>query len=71
MVGSVAEVNIRGGGQDSHTMLDKKNTLSTKNISPKDRLIFALDYSSTAEAREMVDLLGDTVTFYKLGWRLL
>jgi orotidine-5'-phosphate decarboxylase len=70
MVCSVAEVNIRGGGQDSHTMLDKKNTLSTKNISPKDRLIFALDYSSTEEARKMVASLGDTVTFYKLGLEL-
>ena len=35
------------------------------------RLIVALDTSSVDEARAMVRLLGDTVSFYKLGYWLL
>lgn len=41
--------------------------LSTKDIPARDRLIFALDVSSLAEARGWVARLGDSVTFYKLG----
>jgi orotidine-5'-phosphate decarboxylase len=44
--------------------------MSTKNIDPKDRLIFALDYDSTDKARDIVNILGDTVTFYKMGLEL-
>ena len=39
--------------------------------SPRDRLIFALDVATAAEARAWVDRLGDSVTFYKLGMELL
>jgi orotidine-5'-phosphate decarboxylase len=35
-----------------------------------DRVIVALDVPSIAEAQAMVDLLGDTVTFYKIGMEL-
>jgi orotidine-5'-phosphate decarboxylase len=41
--------------------------LSTKPIDPRDRLIFALDVSTLADARAWVDRLGDAVTFYKVG----
>lgn len=41
--------------------------LSTKPIAPSDRLIFALDVPTLAEARAWVDRLGDAVTFYKVG----
>lgn len=37
---------------------------------PRDRLILALDMTSTANAEAMVDRLGDTVTFYKIGYQL-
>lgn len=37
----------------------------------RDRLIFALDVPTAAEARAWVDRLGDSVTFYKLGMELL
>lgn len=47
--------------------MDERNLLSTKNIDPRDRLIFALDVSSRDEALRWVDLLGESVTFYKLG----
>jgi orotidine-5'-phosphate decarboxylase len=41
--------------------------LSAKSIAPRDRLIFALDVPSKAEALAWIDRLGDAVTFYKLG----
>jgi orotidine-5'-phosphate decarboxylase len=41
--------------------------LSTKPIDPRDRLIFALDVPTLAEARSWVDRLGEAVTFYKVG----
>jgi orotidine-5'-phosphate decarboxylase len=44
--------------------------LSTKPISPSDRLIFALDVPTPQQALEWVDRLGDAVTFYKLGLEL-
>ena len=37
----------------------------------RDRLIFALDVPTAAEARAWVDRLGDSVGFYKLGMELL
>ncbi|MCZ8130155.1 MAG: orotidine-5'-phosphate decarboxylase [Steroidobacteraceae bacterium] len=41
-----------------------------KDIRPRERLIFALDVPDTDAARRMVDTLGDSVTFYKLGLEL-
>jgi orotidine-5'-phosphate decarboxylase len=41
--------------------------LSTHPIDPRDRLIFALDVPTKADALEWIDRLGDAVTFYKLG----
>jgi orotidine-5'-phosphate decarboxylase len=41
--------------------------LSSKPITPCDRLIFALDVPTLDEARQWVKRLGDAVTFYKLG----
>ncbi|MCK7594427.1 orotidine-5'-phosphate decarboxylase [Pseudomarimonas salicorniae] len=40
-------------------------------IPSRDRLIFALDVPSAAEARRWIDLLGDAITYYKLGMELL
>ena len=40
-------------------------------IPVRDRLIFALDVSTAAEARAWVDRLGDSVSFYKIGMELL
>lgn len=44
---------------------------SHKNIEPCDRLIFALDVPTRAEALDWIERLGDTVTFYKIGMELL
>jgi orotidine-5'-phosphate decarboxylase len=44
--------------------------LSIKSIPARERLIFALDVPSAAEARSLVELLGDSVVFYKLGLEL-
>lgn len=44
--------------------------LSSKDIAPSERLIFALDVPTTDEARRLVRRLGDAVRFYKLGLEL-
>ena len=41
-----------------------------KPIPDRERLIFALDVADPAAARQMVERLGDAVTFYKLGLEL-
>jgi orotidine-5'-phosphate decarboxylase len=40
------------------------------DIAPKDRLIVALDLGSVEAAEAMVARLGDSVTFYKIGYQL-
>lgn len=45
----------------------KKSLLSEKPIPRRERLIFALDFSTIEEAKAMVERLGDSVLFYKLG----
>lgn len=47
------------------------NYLSKKEIPARERLIVALDVSSREKAERIVEKLGDTVVFYKLGWELL
>ncbi len=44
--------------------------LSTKPIPPRERLIVALDMPNAAEARALVERLGDAVWFYKIGLEL-
>ena len=39
-------------------------------IAPQDRLIIALDLPTTSQAEALVKRLGDTVTFYKIGYQL-
>ena len=39
-------------------------------LNPRDRLIVALDLSSVEEAEALVGKLGETVTFYKIGYQL-
>ena len=48
----------------------QESLLSTKAIPREERLIFALDVSRVEEAKRLVELLGDTVCFYKLGLEL-
>ena len=38
--------------------------------SASDRLIVALDVDTAGEAHALADALGDTVSFYKVGWQL-
>jgi len=42
----------------------------TGAIKPRERLIVALDLASVAEAKAAVDVLGDSVSFYKVGMEL-
>ena len=39
-------------------------------VAPRERLIVALDFSSVEAADAMVKRLGDSVTFYKIGYQL-
>src|SRR6266853_6274703 len=39
-------------------------------IAPRDRLIVPLDLPGVAEAEAMIARLGDSVTFYKIGYQL-
>ncbi len=47
-----------------------RRRLSGKDIAPEDRLILALDLPGADEAKRLVERLGDSVTFYKLGLEL-
>jgi orotidine-5'-phosphate decarboxylase len=40
-------------------------------LKPRERLIVALDLPSVAEAEAMIERLGDTVAFYKIGYQLV
>ncbi|MEZ2145621.1 orotidine-5'-phosphate decarboxylase [Bradyrhizobium sp. DN5] len=44
--------------------------MTPAEIAPKDRLIVPLDLSSPEAAEAMVAKLGDSVTFYKIGYQL-
>ena len=46
------------------------NKVLPKNIPNRERLIFALDVSGADEARALIERLGDSVQFYKLGLEL-
>ncbi|MBV6424949.1 MAG: Orotidine 5'-phosphate decarboxylase [Steroidobacteraceae bacterium] len=41
-----------------------------KMIPPRERLIFAMDVADPAAARRLVEVLGDSVEFYKIGLEL-
>lgn len=42
-----------------------------KKINSKDRLIVALDFENSQKAKNLVEILGDEVNFYKIGLELL
>src|ERR1700732_3934098 len=44
--------------------------MQPSDIAPKDRLIVGLDLPSVALAEAMIAKLGDSVTFYKIGYQL-
>ncbi len=44
--------------------------ISTKPIPTNERLIMALDFPSIAEAQSLVEELGDSVVFYKVGMEI-
>lgn len=50
--------------------MSDRSLLSTKPIDPRDRLIFALDVPTPADALAWIDRLGESVTFYKIGLEL-
>lgn len=50
--------------------MENRHWLSKKAIPVRERLIFALDVADAAAAKILVETLGDSVTFYKLGLEL-
>ena len=44
--------------------------MNSAHLSPRDRLIVALDFPSQAKALALVAALGDSVSFYKIGLEL-
>jgi orotidine-5'-phosphate decarboxylase len=44
--------------------------MQPSHIAPRDRLIVALDLPDVAAAEAMIARLGDSVTFYKIGYQL-
>lgn len=50
--------------------MDRSPYLSTKSIPLRERLILALDVPGHDEAKAAVELLGDSVHFYKVGLEL-
>jgi orotidine-5'-phosphate decarboxylase len=44
--------------------------MQASRIAPRDRLIVALDLPEVAAAEAMIARLGDSVTFYKIGYQL-
>jgi orotidine-5'-phosphate decarboxylase len=45
-------------------------TVHSSSLTPRDRLIIALDVPSAAEARKIVAAVGETTCFYKVGKQL-
>jgi orotidine-5'-phosphate decarboxylase len=56
--------------RDNQLMNETKRWLSTKSIPADERLILALDIADVDAAKELVEQLGDSVKFYKLGLEL-
>jgi orotidine-5'-phosphate decarboxylase len=48
-------------------MNDSKSSPIKSGIPARERLIFALDVADLDKARKLIDTLGDSVVFYKLG----
>jgi orotidine-5'-phosphate decarboxylase len=45
-------------------------TAASPNVAPRERVIVALDLPSVAIAEKLVASLGDTISFYKIGYQL-
>jgi orotidine-5'-phosphate decarboxylase len=57
-------------GQSNDNGANMNHLLSTKPIPPRERLIMALDVPGIEEAKVLVEELGDSVCFYKIGLEL-
>jgi orotidine-5'-phosphate decarboxylase len=45
-------------------------TAASKNVAPRERVIVALDLPSVKDAQALVGQLGDSISFYKIGYQL-
>jgi orotidine-5'-phosphate decarboxylase len=44
--------------------------MTNRNLTPRDRMIVALDIASVDAARRIVETIGEAASFYKIGYRL-
>ncbi len=51
-------------------IVSPRHHVDMQPLSAQERLIVALDVSTAQEAQKIVDELGDTVSFYKIGLHL-
>ena len=64
-------MTVSAAARRSRTVMPQNTCLSTKDIPVAQRLIFPLDVPSNEEALKLVNILGDSVYFYKVGLELL
>lgn len=69
------EITRKTGRVDGHQPANlprrpMEELISDKPIPPLERLIVALDVDAAATAKALVEVLGDTVRFYKIGLEL-
>src|SRR5213083_2357419 len=57
-------------GRTLHAVREEARRRSAVKLDPRERLIVALDVASIAEAEALVARLGETVSFYKIGYQL-
>jgi orotidine-5'-phosphate decarboxylase len=57
--------------RNQHRETGAGQQVTPKNISDKDRLIFAMDVPDCDRARALAEELGDAVSFYKIGLELM
>src|SRR5258707_13848738 len=57
-----------GGSSTMRACCDERSRSMT--LDPRERLIVALDVASVGEAQALVERLGASVSFYKIGYQL-
>src|ERR1700738_765892 len=60
----------KSGHRFSEKIMRQQEAENGMGLSPRERLIVALDLPSVEAAEAMIERLGDTVAFYKIGYQL-
>src|SRR5690606_21607168 len=68
--GAARRAALRIAGTEPRAMTTTPSIHTTPSIAREERLIVALDVPSAAEARALVERIGDAACFYKIGLEL-